>query len=68
MTREYKVTWEIELDANSTRQAAMKAWLIMLDPQSTAVCFEVERSDGKGEAETIDLEAEQLYAIPDEED
>jgi hypothetical protein len=42
----YRVTWEIEIEADSARDAAKKAQEIQRRPDSTATVFKVERSDG----------------------
>jgi hypothetical protein len=42
----YRVTWEIDIEADSARDAARKAQEIQLDPSSTATVFKVERPDG----------------------
>lgn len=38
---EYRVTWDIEIEANSPREAAEEARAIQLDPDSEAVYYEV---------------------------
>lgn len=50
---EYLVTWEIELDAESPKEAAYKAWEIMRAPDSTANHFAVFSENG--DLEFIDL-------------
>jgi len=52
---EYNVTWTIQIEADSAREAAKKALEIQRDFFSTATVFEVNRDDN-GESETIDLE------------
>jgi len=59
----YKVTWEIELDATSPREAAELALEIQRDPFSTATVFTVftvftvvDVYDMRAWEETIDLE------------
>ena len=42
----YFVTWEIEVDAESHKDAARQALEIQRDPQSTAVVFDVVKFDG----------------------
>jgi|GEM_PF-6735055 len=42
---EYKVTWEIELEASSYAEAAAKALEIQRDPNSTATVFGVFREN-----------------------
>jgi len=50
---DYKVYWEIDISANSHREAAERAWELMREPFSTANVFTV--SDGK-ETVCIDLQ------------
>lgn len=38
---EYRVMWEIDIEANSPEEAAFKARMIQLKPDSTAVVFNV---------------------------
>jgi hypothetical protein len=40
-TTPYRVKWEIDIEADSLRQAAVKALEIQRDPNSTATVFEV---------------------------
>jgi hypothetical protein len=42
----YRVSWEIDIEADSARDAARKAQDIQLDPSSTATVFKVQRPDG----------------------
>jgi hypothetical protein len=65
---EYKVTWTIDLDAKSPRDAARKALEIQRDPDSTATCFEVayhkvtrgkHKSKSKYVRDSIDLLGDQ---------
>lgn len=37
----YHVTWEIQIDAESSRAAAQKAFEYMQSPSTTATCFDV---------------------------
>lgn len=48
----YKVLWEVEVDAESVREAAMLARDIQLDAESTATVFLVV--DAQGEAHHVD--------------
>ena len=50
----YHVLWEIDLDAESPREAAELALSIMLDSESTATVFDV--TDEAGETTRVDLE------------
>lgn len=56
--RTYRVKWEIDIDADSPREAAERALEIQQNPESTAVVFDVY--DGLTTV-TIDL-------LPDEDD
>lgn len=47
MMAEYKITWLIEVDANSAEDAARQAWDLMRGANSTANVFDVEGPDGK---------------------
>jgi hypothetical protein len=51
---DYHVNWEIELSADSPREAAAKALAIQRDPDSIATVFEVR--DESGHTERIDLD------------
>ena len=51
---EYHLTWEIDLDADSPRQAAEKALTIHRNPESIATVFDVK--DETGHTERIDLD------------
>ncbi len=51
---EYLVTWEIDLFADSPREAAEQALAIQRDPDSVATVFDV--TDETGHIEHIDLE------------
>lgn len=42
----YKVTWEIEIDAENPREAAEEVRRIQLDPYSEALFFDTEDSNG----------------------
>lgn len=44
--QEYKVVWQIELDAESVEEAAFKALMINRDSDSIAVVYEVTDEDG----------------------
>jgi hypothetical protein len=44
---QYRVTWEIDLDAGSFEEAARTALAIQRDPTSTATCFTIVDEDGK---------------------
>jgi hypothetical protein len=50
---EYRVVWEIDISADSPREAAEKALAIQRDPNSTATVFDV--TDEGGEPSHIDL-------------
>jgi len=50
---EYRVTWTIDLDADSPEDAARKALVIQRDPSSLATHFEVR--DAQGHVDDVDL-------------
>ena len=50
----YKVTWEIDLEADSPEEAARLALEIHRDPESTATCFDVSAHDAEVDC-TVDL-------------
>lgn len=50
---EYRITWTIDVTADTAEDAAREALRIQRDPQSIATVFDVEGDDG---AVTIDLE------------
>lgn len=51
----YFVTWEIEIDADSRREAAEKALQIQRNVESTALVFGVMAFDTEDDKEMIDL-------------
>ena len=53
---EYRVTWTIDLDAESPKAAAKIALTYQRDPHSTATVFDV--TDDAGDTTTIDLDPE----------
>lgn len=52
---EYHVMWEIEVEADSPREAAEEARAIQRDPKSTATVYEVRRVDDAAVPTVIDL-------------
>ena len=52
---QYKVIWEIDLDAESFEDAARQALEIQRDPMSNATCFTV--TDETGTCRDIDLDS-----------
>ena len=46
----YRVTWEIDIEAKSAKEAAKQALFIQRDPESTATIFDVayHKVTGKG--------------------
>lgn len=56
MTEPYHVTWEIDIDADSPREAAEKALAIQRDPYSTATVFTIAGINGEPNID-IDVEA-----------
>jgi hypothetical protein len=55
MMTTYHVEWSIDIDAETPEQAARIAQSMMLDPESTATCFDVREFDSDGEAVSVDL-------------
>ncbi len=57
--KQYYVTWEIDLDAESYEDAAAQALVVQRDPDSIATCFEVWERDKYGclEDESKSLDA-----------
>ena len=51
----YSVMWEIEVNADSPREAAQKALEIQRDYYSTATVFDVVNNDDTDKMERIDL-------------
>ena len=49
-----RVTWEIDVEANTAREAAEKALAIQRKPESAATVFDVV--DGHGKKTRIDLD------------
>lgn len=54
----YHIQWEIDLDANSPREAAERAMRLLRLPFTTATVFDVIEHDSDGESVRIDLEEE----------
>jgi hypothetical protein len=52
---DFRVTWDIDVEADDPVQAAKLARLIQLDPQSTATVFTV-RNKASGKSVDVDLE------------
>ena len=53
----YRVTWKIDIDADSPEEAAARALITHRDPESTATVFELEwqNVDGSFDSDVIDL-------------
>jgi len=52
---EYRVRWEIDVDAENPVEAARQARAMQVDPSSTANVFDVYLEDGDGEPTHVDL-------------
>lgn len=50
---QYRVTWEIDIEAETPEEAARKALAIQRNPASTATVFNVTAEDG--EMEDVDI-------------
>lgn len=55
---EYRVTWRVEVDADSPREAAERALAMQRDPASTATNFRVTEWVPDGATCTVDLQEE----------
>lgn len=60
----YRVTWEIDIDADSPRAAAERAQEMMRDPESIATVFKVE---DKHDVTVIDLLEGEEDCVTDDE-
>jgi len=52
----YRVSWVIDIEAESAFEAARRAKLIQLDLQSIANVFDVIEHEGAGTPEIVDLD------------
>jgi hypothetical protein len=59
---EYKVMWEIDIEADTPTDAAIEAKNIQLDPKSTANTF-IVADESKKEIYQLELVPEQDYSI-----
>jgi hypothetical protein len=55
----YLVTWDIDIDADSPKEAAEKALVIQRDPESVATVFRIEDDDRN--SHTVDLDEEPVF-------
>ena len=44
---QYRITWEIDIDADTPQEAAKQARNVQLDPESSATVFDVWSEDGQ---------------------
>jgi hypothetical protein len=58
MQTNYLVTWEIEMEAETPREAAKKALEIMQDPESIGTVFKVVDAEGE---HVVDLLEEETH-------
>jgi hypothetical protein len=49
----YRIIWEIDVDADTAREAAQKAWMVQHNPRSLATAFTV--FDELGRKTQVDL-------------
>lgn len=56
--KSYRVVWEIDIDANSPKEAAEEARRIQLDPESEAVVFDIFYQDETTHIDLLDYEEE----------
>ena len=57
--KEYLITWQIEIEADTPEEAVKEALKIQRDPKSTAVIFEAQEqleSGEWGDSITVDLD------------
>jgi hypothetical protein len=57
MKEEFRVIWEIDITADSPREAAWRALTMQRDPESLGTVFDVV--DERGETTRVDLVAEE---------
>jgi hypothetical protein len=63
---QFRVRWEVDVEAETAREAAEQAWSMQLDHDSIALVFEVARTDklfnqpASWEYEKIDLMGEKV--------
>lgn len=57
----YRVIWEIDIDAKTPVEAALKALSTQRDPDSSATAFAVK--DRKGHVTQVDLSAEEISVV-----
>ena len=62
---EYLVEWKIDIDAENPLEAAKQARHIHLDPESTALVFQV--TDTKTN-EKVDVDLDEFYEMEESED
>ena len=55
------VTWEIDIDAATSREAALKALAFQRNPESTATVFDV--TDDAGKTVRVDLAGEDTATV-----
>lgn len=65
MSKEYLVTWKIDIDADSPKEAAQKALMIQRDNESEATYFEIKDKKTK-KVTKIDLEEQDQFICPEE--
>ena len=63
-TKSYRVRWEIDVDARSTKEAAQKALEIQRDPCSSALFFDVTDDVGSVHDDLIDWVGVDLGIMP----
>jgi hypothetical protein len=63
---EYRVRWEIDVEAESPREAAEKALATQRDPESEATVFDVSEKQWRGDG--YDLGPVETYDLLDDPD
>lgn len=59
----YKIMWEIDVDAETPHEAAMKALTTQLDPASIATVFDIYHGTSGMFMESVDLMNEKLASF-----
>ena len=58
----YRISWEIDIDADTPVEAARKALAVQRDPESIATVFDV--TDERGKRVRVDLSKQEVADVP----
>ena len=61
--KQYKVKWEIDIEAEGQREAAIEAFRHMQEPGTTANVFSVRENRPYARAVTVDLQEELPFGV-----